>query len=54
MKKIGEVEVTRLNKKNLDYISRRSGQDKKDLENLMMVMKAQGRSPKMRYVVVDD
>lgn len=50
--KIGEFEVVKLNKKNIKYISRRSGVTMDDLEYLRIMRKDRGLDSEVRYKVV--
>lgn len=44
-------ETTKLNKKNLDYIAKRSGQSKIDLELMLAAVTYEGRQVSVTYEV---
>lgn len=47
-------ETTRLNKKNLEYIARRSGQPIVQLQMMLETMRIQGRQISVSYEVVEE
>lgn len=51
---IGSLEITPITKKNIPYISRRSGVSESDLRAILKASKLQKRKRKARYIVIAD